>query len=90
LEKCHLTINDVDHIIFTQINKSVIIKVMEVLGLPMEKTTTIMDKYGYTGSGCLPMAFHHALKEGKVKKGDTCVFIASGSGFFVGSNVFNY
>ena len=90
LEKCHLTINDIDHIIFTQINKSVIVKVMDVLGLPIEKTTMVMDRYGYTGSGCIPMAFHHALMAGKIKRGDTVVFIASGSGLFVGSNVFKY
>jgi len=90
LKKSNLAVADIDHIIFTQINKSVIVKVMGILGLPMEKTTTIMDKYGYTGSGCIPMAFHAALAEGKVKKGDTVVFIASGSGLFVGANIFNY
>ena len=90
LRKCLLTIADLDHIIFTQINKSVIIKVMEILGLPMGKTTMVMDKYGYTGSGCIPMTFHHALRDGKIQKGDTVIFIASGSGLFVGSNVFNY
>ncbi|HOW56984.1 MAG TPA: ketoacyl-ACP synthase III [Smithellaceae bacterium] len=90
LKKCNLAVADIDHILFTQINKSVIVKVMGILGLPLEKTTTIMDRYGYTGSGCIPMAFHVAVTEGKVKKGDTVVFIASGSGLFVGANIFNY
>jgi 3-oxoacyl-[acyl-carrier-protein] synthase-3 len=80
----------VDHVIFTQINKSVIEKVMAELDLPLEKTTFIMDRYGYTGSGCVPMAFYHAVKDGKVKKGDTVVFVASGAGFAVGSNLFVY
>lgn len=90
MQKFGLAVEDIGHIVFTQINKSVIIEVMGLLGLPMEKTTTIMEKYGYTGSACVPMAFHQALLDGKVKKGDTVVFVSSGAGFFVGSNVFTY
>jgi len=85
-----LNANEIDHFIFTQINKSVIVKVMDELGQPMEKTTCIMDRYGYTGSGCVPMAFYHAIVEGKVKRGDKIVFIASGAGLAVGSNLFIY
>ncbi len=90
LDKYDLTIKDVDHYIFTQINHSVITEVMEILGEPMTKTTTIMDKYGYTGSGCVPMAFHHAVTEGRIKRGDRVLFMASGAGLAVGSNLFVY
>lgn len=83
-------IDEIDHFIFTQINRSVIVKVMDALKQPMEKTTCVMDKYGYTGSGCVPMAFHHAVKEGRVKRGDKVVFVASGAGLAVGSNMFIY
>ncbi len=90
LKKSKMTLDDIDHIIFTQINKSVIEEVMKVLGLPMDKTTTIMDRYGYTGSACVPMAFATAVKEGKVKKGDTVLFVASGSGLTVGTSLLVY
>lgn len=83
-----LTAGQVDHFIFTQINRSVIVKVMDELKQPMEKTTCVMDRYGYTGSGCVPMAFHHAVIDGHVKRGDQVVFIASGAGLAVGSNLF--
>lgn len=83
-------LEEVDHFVFTQINHSVIVKVMEVLGQPMTKTTCVMDRYGYTGSGCLPMAFHHAVSEGRVKRGNKVVFVASGAGLAVGSNLFIY
>jgi 3-oxoacyl-[acyl-carrier-protein] synthase-3 len=82
--------SDVDHIIFTQINRSVITEVMSILELPMEKTTTIMDRYGYTGSGCVPMAFYHAVKEGRVQRGDRVVLVASGAGLSVGANLLTY
>ncbi|HBI80701.1 MAG TPA: ketoacyl-ACP synthase III [Bacteroidales bacterium] len=86
----NLTANQVDHFIFTQINKSVILKVMDELKQPITKTTFVMDRYGYTGSACVPMAFHHAITEDRVKRGDRVVFIASGAGLAVGSNLFTY
>lgn len=82
--------DEVDHFIFTQINRSVIVEVMDILKQPMSKTTCVMDRYGYTGSGCVPMAFHHAIKDGKVKRGDKVLFIASGAGFAVAANLFKY
>jgi 3-oxoacyl-[acyl-carrier-protein] synthase III len=90
LSKAGESIENIDHFIFTQINRSVIIKVMEELKQPERKTSFVMDRYGYTGSGCLPMAFHHAVKEGKVKRGDRVVMMASGAGLAVGSNLFLY
>jgi 3-oxoacyl-[acyl-carrier-protein] synthase-3 len=90
LSKAEVSINNVNHFIFTQINKSVILKVMDELDQPIEKTSFVMDRYGYTGSGCIPMAFHHAVKEGKVKRGDTVVTMASGAGLAVGSNLLVY
>ncbi|MGE0077593.1 MAG: 3-oxoacyl-ACP synthase III family protein [Bacteroidales bacterium] len=90
LGSINVGIEEIDHFIFTQINQSVIVKVMSELKQPMEKTTCVMDRYGYTGSGCVPMAFHHALKDGRVKRGDKIVFVASGAGLAVGSNMFIY
>ncbi|HOJ50336.1 MAG TPA: ketoacyl-ACP synthase III [Spirochaetota bacterium] len=90
VNKSGFDIKEIDHFIFTQINKSVIVEVMNVLGVDISKTTFVMDRYGYTGSGCVPMAFYHAVKEGKVKRGDKVVFVASGAGLEVGSNLFIY
>lgn len=90
LAKINLEYQDIDHIIFTQINKSVIEEVMRIIDLPMSKTTTIMEQYGYTGSGCVPMALDVAIEQGKIKKGDTVVFVASGVGFNVAATVFQW
>lgn len=90
LNSLNCKVDEVNHFIFTQINRSVIEKVMNEISQPMEKTTCVMDKYGYTGSGCIPMAFHHAINDGRVKRGDKVVFVASGAGLAVGSNMFIY
>lgn len=86
-ERNGLSAKDLDHVIFTQINLSVIKEVMGILELPMERTTTIMDRYGYTGSACVPMALYHAVKEGRVKQGDRIALCASGAGLSVGANL---
>lgn len=90
LEKHNLMMDEIDHFIFTQINKSVIVNVMAELGAPLSKTTMVMDRYGYTGSACVPMAFHHAVTEGRIQRGDKVLFMASGAGLAVGSNLFVY
>lgn len=82
--------DEIDHYIFTQINKSVIHKVMEAIHQPIEKAHFVMDKYGYTGSACVPMAFHEGVQSGRIKRGDKVLFVASGAGLAVGSNLFIY
>jgi 3-oxoacyl-[acyl-carrier-protein] synthase-3 len=72
---------DIDLLIFTQVRQPSIDLVMAELGLPMEKTHTIMKDSGYTGSACLGMAFHDALLAGKATAGDLVVFIGSGVGY---------
>ena len=72
---------DIDFVIFTQVRKPTIELVMQSLGLPMDKTHTVMEKWGYTGSACIPMALHDALEERKIKPGDLVVLIGSGVGY---------
>ncbi|MEO1415245.1 MAG: ketoacyl-ACP synthase III [Bacteroidota bacterium] len=82
--------DDFDHYFFTQINYNTIVATMEQLGQPMEKAHTVMHHYGYTGSACIPMAFHEALNSGKVKKGDKLMFIGSGGGLAFAGAAFHF
>jgi 3-oxoacyl-[acyl-carrier-protein] synthase III len=78
-------VEDIDLIIFTQINLAIIKKVLEQLGIPESKSHWIMDRYGYTGSACIPMALYDARKQGKAKPGDLVVLVASGAGQAMGA-----
>jgi 3-oxoacyl-[acyl-carrier-protein] synthase III len=80
LSKCSLTIDEVALFLFTQVNLSTIKEVMAGLELPMERTHTVMGKWGYTGSACIPMVLDDAVREGKLKRGDNIVMCASGGG----------
>ncbi|MFL6194363.1 MAG: 3-oxoacyl-ACP synthase III family protein [Thermoanaerobaculia bacterium] len=72
---------DIDFLIFTQVRKPSIELVMADLGLPMERTHTVMEDWGYTGSACVPMALHDAREKGKIKPGDRVVLVGSGVGY---------
>jgi 3-oxoacyl-[acyl-carrier-protein] synthase-3 len=74
------TLQQIDQVIFTQVRKRTIEKVMAGLELPMSKTHTVMEKWGYTGSACIPMALHDAIEQKKVKSGDLVVLVGSGVG----------
>ena len=75
------TLADVDLFVFTQVRKRTIEKVMKTLEQPMEKAHTIMEKWGYTGSACIPMALHDAIETGRAKTGDLVVLVGSGVGY---------
>ena len=74
-------VKDIDFVIFTQVRKPTIELVMKDLGLPMEKTHTIMETQGYTGSACIPMVLDDALRLDKIKPGDLVVLVGSGVGY---------
>ncbi|HSK74827.1 MAG TPA: ketoacyl-ACP synthase III [Thermoanaerobaculia bacterium] len=74
-------LQEIDFLIFTQVRKPSIELVMGDLGIPMERTHTVMEDWGYTGSACVPMALHDAREKGKIKDGDLVVLVGSGVGY---------
>jgi 3-oxoacyl-[acyl-carrier-protein] synthase-3 len=80
LDKVRLKLDDVKLFLFTQVNLKTIKEVMDRLELPMERTHTIMQKWGYTGSACIPMVLHDAVTAGKLERGDNIIMCASGGG----------
>lgn len=79
-ERNQFKVPDIDLVIFTQVRKRTIEKVMRTLQMPMEKTHTVMEKWGYTGSACIPMALHDAIEQKRAKPGDLVVLVGSGVG----------
>jgi 3-oxoacyl-[acyl-carrier-protein] synthase-3 len=90
LAKGELTLDDVTLFLFTQVNLSTIKEVMKGLDVPMSRTHTVMQKWGYTGSACIPMVLDDALREGKLKADDVVVMCASGGGLNMACAVFRW
>jgi 3-oxoacyl-[acyl-carrier-protein] synthase-3 len=76
-----LRIEDFTLFIFTQVRKRTIEKVMTTLGVPMTRAHTVMEKWGYTGSACIPMALHDAVTAGRARPGDLLLLVGSGVGY---------
>lgn len=80
LDRIHKKASDIDHFFLTQINIQSIYEALDNLELPHSKSHNIMDRYGYTGSACIPMALHDAVEQHKLKKGDLVFMLGSGGG----------
>ncbi len=74
-------VSEIDFTIFTQVRRPSIELVMADLGLPMTKTHTVMEKWGYTGSACVPIALDDALQSGLISSGDLVAMVGSGVGY---------
>ncbi|MFX0062370.1 MAG: 3-oxoacyl-ACP synthase III family protein [Candidatus Hermodarchaeota archaeon] len=95
LSKANLTPDDIDWFFFTQINIRTIEAVMKELGVPFEKTHTIMDKWGYTGSACIALAMYDAIEQGKLPppgkgNGEYIALCSSGGGFNMAAAVLRW
>lgn len=90
LKRQHQTLDDVKLFVFTQLNLRTIEATMKVLNQPMEKAHYTMDKWGYTGSACIPMTLDDAVVQGKVRRGDLVAFCASGGGLAMASALYRW
>jgi 3-oxoacyl-[acyl-carrier-protein] synthase-3 len=79
-EKAGFAMEDVALFVFTQLNIGSIHETLDLLELPRTRAHTVMDRFAYTGSACIPMALHDALQQGKAGPGDRVVLVASGGG----------
>lgn len=84
----NISIHDINHFFFTQININSIFQTMDIIGADKSLAATIMHHYGYTGSACIPMAFDEWMRKEKVKKGEIVCFVGSGGGLAFGASLF--
>lgn len=95
VSKANLSIEDIDWIFFTQVNIRTIEAVMKELGMPLEKTHNVMDKWGYTGSACIALAMYDAIEQGKLPppgqgNGEYIALCSSGGGFNMAAAVLRW
>ncbi len=95
VSKANLSIEDIDWIFFTQVNIRTIEAVMKELGMPLEKTHNVLDKWGYTGSACIALAMYDAIEQGKLPppgqgNGENIALCSSGGGFNMAAAVLRW
>lgn len=85
LERCSLTVDDVNFLIPHQPSIRILKKTAELINLPFEKVKTNMDRYANTSGGTIPILLDEVNRSGELKDGDILVFAAVGSGWTWGS-----
>jgi 3-oxoacyl-[acyl-carrier-protein] synthase-3 len=71
---------DVDFLIPHQANIRIIEAARERLGLPSEKVSITLDRYGNTSAASIPLSLEHELKQRKIKDDDILVLVGFGGG----------
>ena len=90
LDKCDLTIDDIDMFIPHQMNARIIESVAKRLKLADENVFINIANYGNTSAASIPIALNDCLKEGKIKSGDIVLLAAFGAGLTWGANVIQF
>ena len=81
LQANNLTVSDIDMLIPHQANLRISQFIQRKFGLTDDKVFNNIQKYGNTTAASIPIALTEAWEQGKIKKGDTVVLAAFGSGF---------
>lgn len=90
LKDTHLTIDHVDFLVPHQPSKRLLVKTAEIIGLPIEKLMTNMDKYANTSGGTIPILLDELNHSGKLKPGNIILFAAVGSGWTYGASLLKW
>ncbi|MBD7909673.1 beta-ketoacyl-ACP synthase III [Sporosarcina gallistercoris] len=80
IEKAGLSKEDVDFLIPHQANIRIMEASRERLGLPPEKMSKSVHKYGNTSAASIPISLHDDIEEGRVKDDDILVLVGFGGG----------
>jgi len=89
LKQAGLTFKDIDLIVPHQANSRIIMAVAKRLGISEEKIYLNIEKYGNMSSASTVTGLVEAVKEGRVKKGDTVLLDCFGGGLVWGACVIN-
>ncbi|MFB9860289.1 beta-ketoacyl-ACP synthase III [Salinicoccus siamensis] len=84
-EKAGLTKEDIGMLVPHQANIRIMNAARERMGLPEDRMSVTVDRYGNTSAASIPLSIHHEVKNGKIKDGDTLVLVGFGGGLTWGA-----
>ena len=82
--------SEIDWLVPHQANLRIISAAAKKLSLPMERVVVTLDKHGNTSAATIPTALDEAIRDGRIKRGQTLLLEAFGSGFAWGSALIKY
>jgi 3-oxoacyl-[acyl-carrier-protein] synthase-3 len=90
LEANGMTQADIDWLIPHQANIRIIQATARKLSLPMDRVVVTVDEHGNTSAASIPLAFDQAVRDGRIRRGETLLMEAFGGGFTWGSVLLRY
>jgi 3-oxoacyl-[acyl-carrier-protein] synthase III len=89
-ESANLSPEQIDWLIPHQANVRIIDAIGKRLSLPTERVIITVDHHGNTSAASVPLALDEAIKDGRVKRGQTLMLQGVGGGFTWGSVLLKY
>ncbi|MDQ2694553.1 MAG: ketoacyl-ACP synthase III [Pseudomonadota bacterium] len=80
-----MTADDIDWLIPHQANIRIITATAKKLNMPMERVVVTVNRHGNTSAASVPLALDTAVRDGRIRRGDTVLLEAFGGGFTWGS-----
>ncbi|GAB4545098.1 MAG: ketoacyl-ACP synthase III [Pleurocapsa sp.] len=88
--RANLTAEDIDWLLLHQANQRIMDAVAKRLKIPQHKILSNIGEYGNTSAASIPLALDEAVRNGKVKPGDTIAASGFGAGLTWGSAIFKW
>jgi 3-oxoacyl-[acyl-carrier-protein] synthase-3 len=82
--------SDVDWLIPHQANIRIIAATAKKLAMSMDHVVVTVDEHGNTSAASIPLALDTAVRDGRIKRGETLLLEAFGGGFTWGSALLNF
>ena len=80
-----ISADEVDWVVPHQANARIIDATARKLGFPPERMVMTVDRHANTSAASVPLALDVAVRDGRIKRGDTVVLEAMGGGFTWGA-----
>lgn len=90
LEANDMKKNDIDWLVPHQANIRIINATARKLNMSMDNVVVTVDQHGNTSAASVPLALDTAVRDGRIKKGETLLFEAFGGGFTWGSALLTF
>lgn len=90
VESVDLTPDDLKLVLMNQVELQTVRATLEAVGLSMEQTHWVADRFGYAGSASVFMALYDALERRMIEPGDLVAFCTSGAGFVLSTALFRW
>ena len=90
LFQANLTADDIDWLLLHQANQRIMDAVAKRLNIPQNKILSNIAEYGNTSAASIPLALDAAVRDGRVKPGDTIAASGFGAGLTWGSAIFKW